>query len=163
MKTLLLLRHAKSDWNASFERDHERPINKRGRRSADQVGRFLVAADQVPDAVVTSSAVRARTTVERAMEAGGWSCPVEVTERLYEASTGEVLSLLQDLPHNVNRVLLAGHEPTWSTLVEEFTGARAKMVTAAVACIELAAPDWQRVSFGMGQLAWLLPPRLLPE
>jgi phosphohistidine phosphatase len=161
VKTIILLRHAKSDWNASFERDHERPINERGRQAADRVGRFLVEADQVPDAVVTSSAVRARTTVERAMAAGGWSCPVEVTDRLYEASPGEVLSVIQGLSPQVDRVLLAGHEPTWSTLVEEFTGARAKVVTAALVCIELAVPDWRRVTFGGGQLLWFLPPRLL--
>ena len=161
MKTLILLRHAKSDWGSGFERDHERPLNARGRRSAHSVGCFLAAAQEVPDAVVTSSAVRARTTVELAAEAGGWHCPVEVASVLYEATGEAVLEVIRRRPDAQSSVLLAGHEPTWSKLVEQFTGARAKIVTATLVRIDFAVAHWREVRFAGGTLIWLLSPKLL--
>ena len=161
MKTLILLRHAKSDWGSSFERDHDRPLNRRGERAANTVGRFLAAASEIPAAVVTSSAVRARTTVELAAKAGDWRCPVEVTETLYEASSEAVLEVLRGRPDAQESVLFAGHEPTWSRLVEQFTGGRARVVTATMVRIDFPVSHWREVRFGIGILEWLVSPKLL--
>jgi phosphohistidine phosphatase len=161
MKTLILLRHAKSDWGSGLERDHERPLNSRGQRSAETVGRFLELSMEVPAGVVTSSAVRARTTVELAAEAGGWSCPVEVTNSLYEATPEAVLKVIQERPDAQDSLLLAGHEPTWSRLVERFTGGRAKIVTATLVRIDFSVAHWREVRFAGGTLVWLVSPKLL--
>lgn len=161
MKTLILLRHAKSDWGRGFERDHERPLNRRGQRAAMIVGRFLSTAAEVPAAVVTSSAVRARSTVELAAAAGSWACQVEVTEALYEASSEAVLEVIRGRPDTQESVLLAGHEPTWSRLVEQFTGGRARVVTATMVRIDFAVSHWREVRFGGGTLEWLVSPKLL--
>jgi phosphohistidine phosphatase len=75
VKTLYLLRHAKSDWNNAFDGDHDRPLAPRGIEAAERVGRVLAAAGEIPDRILTSSAVRARTTVELAAESGDWASP----------------------------------------------------------------------------------------
>jgi len=162
MKNVYLLRHAKSDWSSDYSTDHERPLSKRGRRAAATVGRFLTAVDQAPQAVVTSTAVRARTTVELAAGAGGWGCPVRQEAELYGGSTDQVLAAIRSAPAEADRLVLAGHEPTWSTSVERLTGGGSvKMVTAAVARIDLAVESWDEAALGTGTLIWLVTPKLL--
>lgn len=162
MKRILLLRHGKSDWSAAFDRDHERPLAERGRRAAATIGRFLTAIGAAPEAVITSTAVRARTTVELAAEAGGWSCPVIESGRLYESSPETVLAVLREAPAAAANALLAGHEPVWSATAGRLIGgASLKMVTAAVACIDVPASSWEEVGFGDGTLLWLVNPKPL--
>ncbi len=161
MKSLYIVRHAKSDWHAPSTSDHERPLNKRGVKNAKLMGRFLTAAGQEPGVVLASSAVRARTTVELMAEAGGWTCPVHVTRELYESHPEAVLRQIHAQSDSYESLLVAGHEPTWSDLVAGLTGGRARMVTAAVARIDFHADRWQEVDFGFGLLMWLVPPKLL--
>lgn len=162
MKSVYLLRHAKSDWSSDYATDHDRPLSKRGRRAAATVGRFLASLDQAPEAVVTSTAVRARTTVELAAATGGWHCPVRQEADLYGGSTEQVLAAIRTAPAEAERLVLAGHEPTWSAAVERLTGGGSvRMVTAAVARIDLAVESWEEVAFGAGTLTWLVTPKLL--
>lgn len=162
MRQLLLLRHAKSDWNTDYGRDHERPLNPRGEAAARLLGRALVAADLVPDVVRTSTAVRARTTVELAAEAGGWSCPIHRTDRLYDASPDAVLTLLHEEPASTTTLLLAGHEPTTSAVAGRLIGgACLRWPTAALGAIRFTADSWEAIDWGRGELAWLVTPKLL--
>jgi phosphohistidine phosphatase len=162
MKSVYLLRHAKSDWSSDYSTDHERPLSRRGRRAAATVGRFLAALDQAPQAVVTSTAVRARTTVELAASAGGWHCPVRQEGELYGGSTEQVLAAIRTAPAEADRLIVAGHEPTWSTAVERLAGGGSvKMVTAALARIDLPVESWDEAGFGIGTLTWLVTPKLL--
>jgi phosphohistidine phosphatase len=162
MKTLLLLRHAKSDWDASYAEDHERPLAKRGKKAAALIGRHLAATGQVPDRVVSSTAVRAADTVRRAIQAGGWECPVEHTEALYAASAEEVLQAVRGWQDPSDRVLLAGHEPTCSSLTGRLIGgANLHFPTAAVARIDFEVDVWSQVEVGGGTLVWLLTPKAL--
>jgi phosphohistidine phosphatase len=164
MLRLMVLRHAKSDWGAPFASDAQRPLAPRGERAARSVGRFLAATGRVPDAVITSPAVRARTTVELAAEAGEWSCPVRVSETLYGGSVAAILDEVRQQPVAHARVLIAGHEPTWSTLVATLIGGgEVRMPTAAVACIGFEQEAWTAIASGAGTLRWLVPPRLLGE
>lgn len=162
MKRIYLLRHAKSDWEADYEADHERPLNKRGRGAAQQMGRFLTVVGQTPDLVVTSSAVRAADTVELAMSAGSWSCPVEVTRDLYASSPSAVMHLVQTFAGSHDRLLLVGHEPTWSELASALIGGgHVKLPTAALARIDFDVEGWAEVEFGAGILTWVVTPKLL--
>jgi phosphohistidine phosphatase len=162
VKRLYLLRHAKSDWGGAAESDHERPLAERGRSAAGLVGRFLAELGQVPDRVVSSSAVRAATTAQLACEAGGWDLEVEIRTELYDASPAVLLALIQDQSEEVESLMLVGHEPVWSeTAGVLLGGARVKMVTAALARIDFAASRWRDVEAGIGLLAWLVTPKLL--
>ncbi len=162
MKTVLLLRHGKSDWASDTGNDRDRPLAKRGQRAARSMGEFLARTALVPDAAITSPAVRAHTTVELAMKAGGWDCPVRVSEALYGEGPYAVLDEIARQPDEAARVLLVGHEPTWSETVGLLVGGgRHRVPTGALVGIDLDVETWAGVAPGCGQLAFLLPPRLL--
>lgn len=160
MKTVMLLRHGKSDWDASFSSDAARPLNPRGVEAASKMGRFITGADRTPDLVVTSPAVRAATTAQIAHEAGQWSCSIEVDPRLYGASPGGALSTITELPAAVDSVVMVGHQPTWGELVVMMIGGGwVRFPTAALACVEFGAPTWTEIGAGRGELQFLVPPR----
>lgn len=161
-KNLILFRHGKSDWEASFNRDHDRPVAERGRRAAKTMGRWLAAGDRVPDLAITSSAVRAKTTLELAAAAGQWACPIQETEDLYEATVETVLAVIQRQSDAYTNLMLVGHEPTWSdTLTYLMGGGTVRMPTAAMACLAFEVDQWTQVGQGRGSLLWLMPPKLL--
>jgi phosphohistidine phosphatase len=162
LKHLYLLRHGKSDWGADHEGDHERPLAKRGRRAAEVVGRFLADLEQVPDEVLSSSAVRARTTAELSATAGGWKTPIRVLPELYEATPDTLLAEIRRQGEKHSRLLLVGHEPVWSETAGLLVGrAQIKMVTATLARIDFGVDRWSEVDFGRGLLCWLVTPKLL--
>jgi phosphohistidine phosphatase len=163
MKTLLLLRHAKSDWGADYAGDHARPLNGRGRKDAPRMGRFLAATGPLPDLCLTSTAVRARTTLQLAHAAGGWQAPIEPTADLYHASPATVRRVIEGVDDAVGTLLLTGHEPTLSETVEGFTGGLARMPTGALACIDFAVGTWEEVDWGDGTLRWLVTPKALKK
>ncbi|MFH7242270.1 MAG: SixA phosphatase family protein [Spirulina sp.] len=161
-KHLILFRHGKSDWEASFNRDHDRPVAERGQRAAQTMGRWLAAVDRVPSLAITSSAVRAKTTLELAMAAGPWDCPTQVTSDLYEATVDTVLGVIQRQSDTYHSLMLVGHEPTWSdTLTYLMGGGTVRMPTAAMACLGFEVDHWAQVGQGRGTLLWLMPPKLL--
>ncbi len=161
-KHLILFRHGKSDWEASFNRDHDRPVAERGQRAAQTMGRWLAAMDRVPDLAITSSAVRAKTTLELAMAAGQWDCSTQVTSDLYEATVEVVLGVIHQQPDAHHALMLVGHEPTWSdTLTYLMGGGAVRMSTAAMACLGFEVDHWAQVGQGRGTLLWLMPPKLL--
>lgn len=154
----MLMRHAKSDWGADFDRDLDRPLNRRGERSARLMGTVLAGKGQIPDLVISSPAVRALTTVELAKEAGSWDTPITIDQRLYGGGTAGVLEVASHAP-DVERLMLVGHEPTWSTVVSLLTGAAAEMKTAVVAVVDLEIERWAGVDTGVGKLVELHRPR----
>ncbi|MGH9038003.1 MAG: SixA phosphatase family protein [Acidimicrobiia bacterium] len=162
MKTVLLLRHGKSDWASDTGDDRGRPLAKRGQRAAKVMGQLLARTGLVPDAAVTSPAVRARTTLELAMKSGGWVCPVQVSEALYGEGPIAVVEEIAKQSDEATTLLLVGHEPTWSDLVGLLVGGgRHRVPTGALVGIDLDVETWADVHAGVGQLAILLPPRLL--
>ena len=162
MKRLYLMRHGKSDWQADYGADHERPLQDRGVQAARMMGQFLTKLGQQPDLVITSSARRAHDTVALAAEAGSWECPTRVTRDFYERGPEEVLQEIQQQADDVERLLVAGHQPTWSQLVGRFVGGcDVRFPTAALARVDFRVERWQQVSFGRGTLFWLVTPKLL--
>lgn len=161
MKTLLLLRHAKSDWDRDAGDDHGRPLARRGRQAAERMGRFLRRAGLVPDLVVTSSARRAYETAVRAAQGGGWSAPMAVTDTLYEADAAGVRAVAADQDDAASTLLLVGHEPAFSETLERLTGARCRLPTAGLAEIALPIERWSTLRPGLGELRLLIVPRRL--
>jgi len=163
VRRLLLMRHGKSDWDAGYGIDHDRPLASRGERSARVMGVLLAEMNEVPDLVVSSTAVRARSTAELARLAGGWDSPLVLDGDLYGASTGETLRVAGNHAGDAERLMLVGHEPTWSMLVTALTGARAPVRTATVAAIDLAIGSWSDAAATGGTLAYLIHPRLFSK
>jgi phosphohistidine phosphatase len=158
MKTLLLMRHAKSDWSAEYGRDHDRPLNDRGVRSAEAMGRLLRDEDQMPELVITSTAVRARTTAELASRAGDWECEIVLEPRLYGSGADAVVMVAAAAPP-VSRLMLVGHQPTWSTLASVLTGERVDMKTATVAVTRFDMGDWSDLPSVRGEVVAVYQPR----
>jgi phosphohistidine phosphatase len=158
MKTLLLMRHGKSDWDASYESDHDRPLSDRGLRSARLMGRVLSGMRIEPEYGITSTALRARSTLELAIESGTWDCPIGLEPGFYATGSGRVLELAASAPE-VQRLMLVGHQPTWSMLVGALTGEMAEMKTGSVAQIELGIDSWAELADASGVLVGLHNPR----
>lgn len=162
MKTLLLMRHAKSDWDADYATDHDRPLNQRGIKSARLMGRVVAEEDLAPDVVISSTALRARTTAELAMSSGDWGSELILDRALYDEGTKGVLSTAA-AARDVPRLMLVGHQPTWSMLVAALTGETADMKTATVAVIDLDLGTWRGLPGAAGTLNRLLQPRDFDE
>ncbi len=161
MRNLLVMRHAKSDRSPVAGGDRLRPLAPRGRRAAAEVGRFLSSVGLAPELVLCSPAERALRTIALASGAGGWTCPVREEACLYEAGPEEVLALVASAPDEVSRLLVAGHEPTLSELVERLIGGAVRLPTGAVACIGFEVGRWSEIAAGQGVLLWLVGPKLI--
>lgn len=165
MKTLLIFRHGKSDWDAAFDHDHDRPLARRGREAARSMGQYLSEQGPLPDRVLCSSAVRARDTLERASKAGGWPpYSLDLSRAYYDAGPADLVAALkrQDDAHTV--VMVVGHEPVLSTLISDLTGGfPPRFPTAALACLTFYVDRWDATAPGRGRLRWLVRPRELEE
>lgn len=162
VRTLLIMRHGKSDWDAPFERDEDRPLAARGRSAAERVGRYLSSQGIAVDVAVTSPALRASETLRLAAQSGQWSAPISTDSTLYSGSTTGILRLIQQTDPAHQTLLLAGHQPTSAQLVRMLIGGgRLRFPTAAVAAIQFTSA-WAQVSAGAGELRWFLTPRMLP-
>jgi phosphohistidine phosphatase len=162
MKTLLVMRHAKSDWRAVSGSDHERALARRGIKAARKIGRFLTDSGTIPDLVLSSTAVRALTTAELAGKAGDWGCKIISSRDLYASDPERVLEVIHGIDNGVDRLLIAGHEPTWSTLVTWLIGGgRVRMPTAAVACLDLPRGDWIDLAPATCEMRWFITPKML--
>lgn len=162
MLSLILFRHGKSNWDAPYASDHERPLTTRGKDAARLMGRLLARSGQIPTLAVSSSALRARDTLQLAARAGRWNCPLRIESDLYESTPSEVLAWIRSLDEGPECLLLTGHEPTWSSLASRLVGrALVKVPTGAMLRIDFDQEAWAQVDFGTGELRWLLPPKLI--
>lgn len=161
MKTLLLLRHAKSDWDDTKLRDFDRPLAARGKRDAPRVGKALRARGPAPDLIVSSPAARARETIEAVIDSANLTLSPVFDEAIYGASSAELISIIRRLPGESSCALLVGHNPGFEDTVSRLTGSHERMPTAALACIEFQVERWEDVEDGRGNLIWLLTPKQL--
>ena len=163
MKTLMLLRHAKSSWDDSSLRDFERPLASRGRRDAPRLGEALARRGPLPDLVISSPATRARQTIELFIESADLSLSPQFDESIYAASSAELMKVVRRIPDASSCALLVGHNPGFEDLLARLTGAFERMPTAALACIEFSIDRWGDVEDGAGRLNWLLTPKDLKK
>ncbi len=162
MKLIVFLRHGKSDWTAAYDTDHERPLAKRGRRASRRMGRFLAKAGLSPDLIISSTAKRAHDTARIASEAGSWDCALETTDGFYLCDARDVISALRRLPEECERVVVVGHEPTWSEAVSLLIGGgHIRVPTAAMSAVEPLGEAWADLAPDSCRLLWHVPPRLL--
>jgi phosphohistidine phosphatase len=144
MKTLLVLRHAKSSWRDPALDDHERPLNKRGQRDALQMGELVRKHRLTPDIIISSDAVRARLTAEAVAEAARYEGEILLDRRLYIASPAGILAVLRAVRETkAGTVMIVGHNPGLEELVEQLTGEQHDLPTAALARIVLPTDRWR--------------------
>ncbi len=161
MKTLLVLRHAKSSWDDSSLRDFDRPLAPRGERDAPRVGKALRKQGAAPDLIISSPAARAKATIKAVIKAAKLEVEPQFDEAIYGASSAELMKLIRRLPEERLRVMLVGHNPGFEDLVGRLTSSQERLPTAALACIEFQIDRWEDVEDEKGKLAWLITPKQL--
>lgn len=160
-RQLLLFRHANAEWDGNIAGDHARKLSKRGEADARLMGKALAQSGHIPQFIFASSATRAQTTAKLADKAGNWNCPIKVTDQLYNIEPDDVFEVIKQIAPFHQRVMLVGHEPTWSSLVNKFTESNAiHMATGSIACISFDTDVWNEVYYGLGSLDWLIQPSL---
>jgi phosphohistidine phosphatase len=165
-RELLILRHAKSDWDSGVPSDFERPLAKRGKKDAPRVGEWLYREGLVPELVISSPAERAKQTAEKVCKSMDYKKKkIQWESRLYDADLTRLLRVLADCPPATQTILLVGHNPGLEDLVSFLAGdeleepADGKLLpTAALARLEM--PDnWEILDSGCAQLIAVTRPR----
>lgn len=146
MKTLLLLRHAKSSWANDDLADYDRPLNERGRGDAPRMGRLIRREGLTPELIVSSSAKRAAATAELVALELPFDGELRYTERLYLAEPWVYIDIARQTADDVAMLMLVGHNPGIEELVEHLTGESVRMATAALAFIRLPVERWGEVA-----------------
>ena len=149
-RTLILLRHAKSDWSG-HEADIDRPLAERGRRQAPDTGRWLAANIDSVDLAVVSPARRARRTWDLVSAEIDHRPRTRIDDRVYAASSQELLEVVRDLSDELVTVVMVGHNPGLEDLVSLLTGESARMPTSALAVITLSG-GWPTAGHAPGVL-----------
>ena len=163
MKKLLLLRHAKSSWDDARLADFDRPLNGRGRKAAPLVGDLMRERRLRPDLIISSPAARARETVALVLEASGIKTELRYDERIYEATAGQLLAVINGVEDDKQEVMLVGHNPGFENLLERLTTESLRVPTAALARVVLDADRWDEAGARGGRLEWLLKPKELAK
>ncbi len=163
-KRLILIRHAKSDWDTPADGDFARPLNQRGREAATKIGQWLAAHGYLPDLVLCSSAVRTRETYGRIASETGGNQQVEYLKTLYLAAPETMLQEISEVT-DVATVMLVAHNPGSAILANALAEAAPAhprfddYPTAATAVFEFDVLDWQNIRPGMGQVVDFIVPR----
>lgn len=164
MKTLLLMRHAKSSWKDSDLADHERPLNKRGKKDSVFMGAVLKEKELQPQKILASTAVRIRETIAGLFQDSSFPGEIEFSDELYLAEPEILLQQIRNLPDTVERVMLMGHNPGLEGLLQLLCGRIESLPTGSVAYLSLPIQQWNELSNGTeGELIEMLLPRELRD
>ncbi len=165
MKTLLLFRHAKSDWGSPEQQDFDRPLNSRGNNTAAQMGQWMKQQHIQPEWIVCSPAQRARQTL--ALLRKNFTIPdalVQFDERLYLADLNRLREIMAQSPQNIKHIMLVGHNPGLDDLLGYLCGPalpfsnQGKLMTTATLAQIYLPDNWQQLAPQCGQLQQLIRP-----
>jgi phosphohistidine phosphatase len=161
MRTLWLMRHAKSAWDDPTLADHDRPLNRRGRNAAPRMACILAAQAPLPQFVLCSTAVRTRQTWDLIAPALP-TVPVDYRESLYHAATTTLWTELRTISDSIASLLMIGHNPGLEDWLAELTGQRESLPTGALVQLTTTADRWSDLTHGQRcQLINLWRPREL--
>jgi len=163
MRTLYLLRHAKSSWKDVTAPDFERPLKDRGRRAAKATGKHLRREKLSDPYVLCSPAVRTRETAEIVLKHANVRVEVSFEQRIYEASLRDLLQVVSEIPDEKQVAIMIGHNPGFEELLAYLTGEGRRMPTCALAKIKFDAASWKDIKEDEGTLEWFVVPRELGE
>jgi phosphohistidine phosphatase len=155
MKSVTLFRHAKTERDSTSGRDFDRRLNERGERDAPRVGKEIRDLGLDYDLVLCSPAARAAETAELA------GLSPRYDQRIYDASAGELLSIVQDADDQVGRLMMVGHNPGFERLASKLLGNPVEMPTGSLVEIQLPVDQWRESGVGAGKLVRFLKPKEL--
>lgn len=161
MKTIFLLRHAKSSWKDATLQDFDRPLNSRGRKAAESIATLMIKHKVAPELALSSPAVRARETIEIVMKTARLRSELRYDQRIYEAGPLRLLEVISEIEEDKSKVLLVGHNPGFEELLQLLTGRVEQMATATLAKIDLEAAKWAKAVERAATVDWVLKPKQL--
>ena len=161
MRNIYLLRHAKSSWDDPAATDFERVLNERGLRAALMMGEYAQRIGIRPELVVCSTAARTRETAAIFLPAVGISVDPIFTDKIYEATTGQLLELIAEIDNKFSSLLLIGHNPGIEGLTGVLTGENEIVPTATLITISVDVDKWCNISPGCGRLVSIMRPKEL--
>jgi phosphohistidine phosphatase len=142
MKTLILMRHAKSSWKDNSLPDHQRPLNKRGKRDATRMGKFLKKQGNKLDVILCSTAKRAVSTVKYFIQEYNFEGEVFYLDDLYGTDIERYIAILNRLDNDIDMAMIVGHNPEMDYFLEIVCDETEHMPTASIAVIRLLIDDW---------------------
>ena len=163
MKTLLILRHAKTQSDAPAG-DHARELTERGHRNAAAMGAYIHNLIGTPDAIITSDATRARQTAEIVASAVDFAAPLTVEPRIYAADLDTLLAVVRRIPDDVQTAIIVGHNPGFEELAEALAGNAehgVRLPTSGLAVLDIDVKRWDAVRAGAGRLREVATPRTI--
>jgi phosphohistidine phosphatase len=170
MPRLMLLRHAKSSWDAAGVKDFDRPLNARGRHAAPLMGRHMAAHALLPDRIVCSTARRTRETLAGLLSHFDKDLEIRLTGDLYESGRGDYLDVIRAFGGTARQFLVIGHNPAMQDVAVDLVGAgnpalveaiAADYPTAALAVIDFPEKKWSEIHPRGGRIVAFFRPREL--
>ena len=159
MRSIIIFRHGKSDWDAIYDRDHDRPLSKRGLKASKKMGQYLNKIHQIPEIVISSSAIRAKNTAKLALEHGNWSSKLVIETKIYGGTSEALLRIVYSIEDKYQSICIVGHEPTCSSFISLCTYHSQRFTTASMARINFKINSWREIEFGKGILEWIKSPK----
>lgn len=163
MKTLLILRHAKTQPDAPAG-DHARELTERGHRNAEAMGAYILNAIGTPDAIITSDAKRGRQTAEIVAPAVGFAGSLTVEPRIYGADVDTLVALVRSILDAADSAMIIGHNPAFEELAGALAGNHdegVRLPTSGLAVQEFDVERWDAVRKGTGRLREVATPRTI--
>ena len=165
MKTVILVRHAKSSWKDSSLKDLDRPLNKRGKRDAPFMGKKLKERQVMPDLILSSPAKRAKKTAAAVAEEIGYpKKKIRYDDKMYHSGARALLEIVRNQDDGHGTIMLFGHNPDLGDLAEMLLKRDPvyTIPTTGVYCIRLAVPSWKNVREGKGETVFFDYPKRYP-
>jgi phosphohistidine phosphatase len=163
MRTLYLLRHAKSSWKDPSQADFERPLANRGRKACESIARLIQDRGLEFDLVLCSTAIRARETIDLVTKYAKLRTELRFDERIYEATVAQLVEIVSQLENERKSVLLIGHNPGFEDLLHVFSGADHRFPTASLAKIKLKISKWSDPFDHKASVDWIIRPKELEQ
>jgi phosphohistidine phosphatase len=165
MKSICIIRHAKSSWDDTELPDVVRPLNPRGKKDARTMGQYLAKLHEKPDLIISSPATRAYHTAIAVAQVQGYRLKhIQIEPAIYYDGEQGVLNLLRNLDDKYESVFLFGHEPTCSDTIQTLTGAGdGKFATGSICKITMDVSQWKDIYDAKGKQVYLVSPKQIKE
>jgi len=164
MKTLLLMRHAKSSWKDDSLKDHERPLKKRGRKDAKRIAKVIEKNNLMPDLILSSSAVRASETVDIVADTLSYKNQIILSDELYMGEPEEFIQALKQVDDTFTTVMIVGHNPGLEAYLQIIDGEIESVPTGGLGYLVLVTDSWHDLTLDtMGDLIGFWKPKELAE
>jgi len=145
MKKLYVIRHAKSSWKDETLHDFDRPLNKRGKLNAPLIGSKLKDKNILPDIILSSPSLRAKTTAKIIAEKVGYDKDIIFDDNIYGSTPAKLHKILTKIDDKNSTLFLFGHNPELNMLVEKYVDFDKNIVTCAVVEIEFTCDKWENI------------------